>query len=170
MARRRHSKINTFPKEIQDLVVQLVMDGVTYEAIKAHLADLGHETSKSAVGRFALPVLNGLERLKVVKELVMSVKAQGGSGLEMEETASQLWMQKMIEYLMTFEKIEAEPAHKLITALAKLQQSSAQREGVKIMRQKIEKAVKAVEEVGKKKNIDPADLQKIKEEFYGLTK
>lgn len=47
----RRSTLDALPQDIRDTFNQLVRAGRTIEEIRAHLAELGHETSRSAVGR-----------------------------------------------------------------------------------------------------------------------
>lgn len=171
--RRKHSKISGLPEPIVAEVNRLLTTpGMTYEKIVEHLRQLGHLVGKSSVGRYAQDFLTRLQHLREVKEQAKAiVEESGGNGMEMEEAATQIALQRTMEYLLNLKKedFEGEALNKMISSLARLQGSSSMREHQKDLREKIKRAVKMVEEVEKKKNIDPADLQKIKQEFYGLT-
>lgn len=64
MSRRKHSKIAALPPEIHAAVIARLDDGHTYEAIADWLSQMGHETSKSAVGRFGKDWAGMGQRLK----------------------------------------------------------------------------------------------------------
>lgn len=49
----RKSTIKTLPKEVQGAVVKALEQGATIDGIVAHLSELGHPRSRSAVGRYA---------------------------------------------------------------------------------------------------------------------
>lgn len=172
--RRKHSKIAALPGAINTEVNRLLTTpGWTYEKIADHLKQLGHPVGKSSVGRYGQDFLSRLQDLKEVKEQAKAiVEETGGTGMEMEEAAAQIALQRVMEFLLNLKQadMEGEQVNKMISALARLQASGASRENVKIIKKKAEQAVKAVNAIGKQKGLTPETIKQIEEEILGLVR
>jgi HD-GYP domain-containing protein (c-di-GMP phosphodiesterase class II) len=171
--RRKHSKIAALPGAINKEVNRLLTTpGWTYEKIAAKLAELGHPVGKSSVGRYGQDFLARLQRLREVKEQAKAILDQsGGNGLEMEEAASQIALQRVMEFLMELQEtdLKEESVNKMITALARLQQSSAMRERQKDLRRKLEQVGKEAKEIAKKSGLSDEKAEEIRRKIMGIT-
>lgn len=143
--RRRHSKITReLPPEIVEAVNQKLVDGFTYEEIANWLRSLGHEVSRSTVGRYGKEFLSKLERLKLAKEQAKAIVSEMGDApaTELHEAANQLAVQLIMETLIRVPDLEGEKVSELLKALAHLERSSVSREKLKAeFRQKAEATV-----------------------------
>ncbi len=152
--RRKHSKINQLPDPVVDQVNKLlVTPGITYDMIVEHLKKLGHEVSRSSIGRYGKDFVARLERLKIVKDQAKAIIEEGGDrpATELNEAANQLAMQLIMETLMNVDIIEGEKLTDVLKALAHLERSAVAREklkyeftrGVDVAATKIKEALKA---------------------------
>lgn len=134
-ARRKHYKIETFPREIVDAINKKLVDGYTYEEVAAWLNELGHNIGKSSVGRYGKDFLSRLERLKVVKEQAKAIidVNPDAPATEMAEAANQLATQLIMEFLMQVDLSDMEEAKvtEVLKALSHLERSGVQREKLK---------------------------------------
>lgn len=172
--RRKHSKIAALPGAINKEVNRLLTTpGWTYEKIAEHLKQLGHPVGKSSVGRYGQDFLARLQMLREVKEKAKAIlEESGGNGLEMEEAASQIALQRTMEFLLEVdsEDLKGESVNKMIAALARLQQSSAIRERQRDMRKQVEKTTEKIKAIGKQKGLSPETIKQIEEEILGLVR
>lgn len=65
----RRSTISRMPVELQQQIDQLIRSGRTIAEITEHLADLGVETSKSAVGRYVQTARDQLKHYMAAQEM-----------------------------------------------------------------------------------------------------
>lgn len=63
----RKNSLQTMPEDVQEQFHKLVRAGHTIDDIRAALAALGHEKSRSAVGRAVLTASRSLERYKLAQ-------------------------------------------------------------------------------------------------------
>lgn len=172
--RRKHSKIAALPGAINKEVNRLLTTpGWTYEKIAEHLKQLGHPVGKSSVGRYGQDFLARLQMLREVKEKAKAIlEESGGNGLEMEEAASQIALQRTMEFLLEVDPddLKGESVNKMIAALARLQQSSAIRERQRDMRKQVEKASEKIKAIGKQKGLSSETIKQIEEEILGLVR
>ncbi|MDK2902466.1 MAG: hypothetical protein PWQ93_385 [Clostridiales bacterium] len=169
--RRKHHKIEKLPDELVEAVNQKLVEGYTYQQVTDWLNEMGHSIGKSSVARYGKDFLSRLERLRVIKDQARAIVEESGDrpATEMAEAANQLAMQLITETLMKVDEVSTDDINKIFNALAKLESSGVQRERLKLdYKQKIDKAVNRIEEVGKKKGLDPETLQIIKEQVYGI--
>lgn len=133
--RRKHYKLEDLPPDIVNVVNQKLVDGFTYREVAEWLSRLGHDVSKSSVGRYGKDFLSRLERLKVVKEQARTIVQANpdAPATEMAEAANQLATQLIMEFLMKLDVSHLEDAKvtEILTALAKLEASGVRREQLK---------------------------------------
>lgn len=170
--RRKHSKLDALPPEIVSEVNRLLVnEGRTYQEIVDWLQAMGHEVSRSSVGRYGKDFLAKLERLKIIKEQARTIldETQDRPAIEMTEAATQIAVQKILETLMEAEDLKKESLTDLIFALSNLEKSGVLREKLKMdYRRKAENAVKEIEKTAEKKGLDEETLRVIKEQIYGI--
>jgi len=133
--RRKHFKIEALPTGIMEAVNRKLVEGHTYQEITEWLNQLGHEVSKSSVGRYGKDFLSRLERLKVVKEQAKAIVEVNpdAPATEMAEAANQLATQLIMEFLMELDISDLQEAKvtEILKALAKLEASGVRREQLK---------------------------------------
>ena len=76
MARR--SSIKSLPQELQDLVHRLIREGATIDEIREKLLELGHDRSRSALGRHVKGARKLLERYTAAREVAGKLVEQIG--------------------------------------------------------------------------------------------
>lgn len=165
--RRRHSKIHQLPDPVVEEINRLLVSpGITYEMITDHLKKLGHDVSKSSVGRYGKDFVARLERLKIVKDQAKAILDEGGDrpATELQEAANQMAMQLIMETLMKVDNIDvSEDGEKLtdvLKALANLERSAVSREKLKFEFNKgVEAAAAKIKEALKKELMADTDLQ-----------
>lgn len=175
MSRRRHPKIASFPAEIRAEVDNLLEAGVTYREIADRLKDKGCEVSHASVGRYGADFLARLERMKAATAKVEAILDVSGTPLSREEAASQYTAQLLLDAIMDVESLSDESPLELIDRLAKLQNSSTNRERLRIQwrKEQAEAAAKvaaSVKEVAKKGGLSADAIAIIEESILGLGK
>jgi hypothetical protein len=164
---RRHYKVEAFPEPIREAINRALVQGVTYDELVKRLLGDGIEIGKSSIARYGKNFLSKLERVRLVREQAAAiVKEAGTDGMNLQEAASEMATHQIMEALLEMDVVTDEPLHKLASALANLQRSDVQRERFKGDFAK--KADKAVENIAKKKSLDPETMRMIREEIYGL--
>jgi hypothetical protein len=145
----------------------LIEGGSTYDDIKAFLAESGFDISRSAIGRYGRDFMGTYQRLRVVEDKSRALVSEVGDGMILEEAASKLFAQAIIEGLMD-KSLDVKELPRSISDFAKLQASVVMRERLKSdLRKKADKAVNAIEKKTKKE-LSPETLQYIKEHIYGI--
>jgi DNA-binding transcriptional ArsR family regulator len=134
--RRSRSKIATeLPPALIEAVNTLLVQGKTYQDIAEYLKNLGHDVSKSAVGRYGKNFMTRLEKLRLVKEQARAIVDVNpdAPATEMAEAANQLATQLIMEFLMqlNMEDLKEESITEILKALSKLEQSGVGRERLK---------------------------------------
>lgn len=175
MSRRRHPKIASFPAEIRAEVDNLLEAGVTYREIADRLKDRGCEVSHASVGRYGADFLARLERMKAATAKVEAILEVSGTPLSREEAASQYTAQLLLDAIMDVDTLADEDPLELIDRLAKLQNSSTNRERLRIQwrKEQAEAAAKvaaSVKEVAKKGGLSADAIAIIEESILGLGK
>lgn len=171
--RRSKSRLLKLPKEILEQINQMLVgvgeDRRTYQEIADWLNELGFQTSKSAIDRYA-KYFYALEKVKFVGEQAKTIiEAAGEDPLKIEEATAKLGavvMMEVFQEAMRGDMIDVKHIGRLMGDFARLQKSSVDREKLKaIILAKIEKATA---KMAKKKKLDPETLRIIREEIYGL--
>ena len=138
--RRKHSKISTYPPELQEAINKKIVEGHTYRDIAVWLSSKGCEISHTAIANHGKDFLAKLERIKIVKEQAKAIVTETGDApsTQMAEAASTLAMQLVMEILAGAdkEKLEKEKLTDVLKALAQLERSAVSRESLKMQYQK----------------------------------
>lgn len=170
---RSHSKIAKVLSQgdRDEINKRLATPGVTYDDIVAWLKTKGYEISRSAVGRYGKDFLTRLERLSEVEQKAKAIISEVGDALSMEEAASKLYTQKVLEYLLELDDLSGQKFGSLMAAFAKLQSSSTQRERLKADHQKKARAAAdAVKETAKKGGLSAEAIKLIEEQVLGIVR
>ncbi len=176
MANRRHSKISKLPPEVFDAFNRKLAEHYTYKEIVEWLNQLGHPISHSSVGREAQNYMKTLERTKILRDQAKTiVETAAGEQMNLEAAAANVGVGKVLEFLMEMERIDqSEPAHKILTALARLQGTSASRVRVeeeirRRMGQASKKVAEEVTQVVKKSGLSDKKAQEIRDKILGIS-
>ncbi|MDZ4042902.1 MAG: phage protein Gp27 family protein [Eubacteriales bacterium] len=133
--RRKHFKVEGLPDGILEVVNRKLVDGFTYEQITEWVNGLGHDISKSAIGRYGKDFTSRLQRLQVVKDQAKAIVdvSPDAPATEMAEAANQLATQLIMELLMDLDLDDLRGAKitEILKALAKLEASGVRREKLK---------------------------------------
>jgi hypothetical protein len=169
---RRHSTVTTeLPREIRAEVDRLLLEpGVTYDDITEFIKGRGHDISRSAVGRYGKEFMAAYQRLRQVEDQARSLVSEAGEGLVLEEAASKLFAQQILEALVDNKMVVTDKA-KLIDAFAKLQASSTMREKFKSeIANRASSAAEKVEKIARKGGLTIETVQAIRREILGIVK
>jgi hypothetical protein len=173
MARRKHFKVSTLPREVQDAINQKIADGESYPKIAAWIRQMGHEVGKSSVARYGKDFMARMEVLKTTQKQAEAIMTEMGGrpALEIEEATAKLASQLIMEHLIKTQDLKGASLGVVLKAVAQIQGSSVARERVKMdWKQKLDSAFKKIEEKAEKKKqpVDRETLEVIKREVYGL--
>jgi len=135
---RSKSRLLRLPKvileQVNSMLIEVGEGRKTYEEIAAWVKDQGHQTSKSAIQRYARWV-SALEKVKLVGEQARTIIEEAGHDpLRIEEATSKLGavvMMEVFQEAMRGDKIDVKHVGRLMGDFAKLQQSSVGREKLK---------------------------------------
>lgn len=165
--RRKHGRIrDELPDEVRAQVDRMMVEGNTYDDIKAWLDSKGFNIGRSSIGRYGKDFFNDLQQTRIIEEKARALVTDVEDGMVLEEAASKLFSKQIIEGLMDGQ-INIKKLPRIISDFAKLQASTVLRERLK--KEIAKKAQQAVESIKKKvRNIEPDTLRVIKEEIYGL--
>ena len=166
---RRHSKVETeLSPEIKTQVDRLLIENATYEEIAEFLKTKGHDISKSSIGRYGKEFLNVYKRLRMIEDQSKTLVSEAGSGMVLEEAASKIFSQQIIEMLLDA-GMEPKNLPKLAMAFSMLQSSSVSREKFKSdLKKKMDKVLDKAEKSMKKLSKEEM-LKSLREDVYGLT-
>lgn len=135
MSRRKHSKITReLPPEIVEAVNNLLVEGRTYQEIADWLQEMGHDVSKSSVGRYGKDFLTELERLRIIRDQAQAIVDDNPDrpATELTEAASTLATQLIIEALMAEQDAKrVDELTGVFRAIAQLERSAVAREKLK---------------------------------------
>jgi hypothetical protein len=194
MTRRTHSTIDTLPAELRDVITRMVVDAdwpkdfpweksdipsELYGKSKPRYLDIvlyclfkGSPVSPSSLGRWAKG-LQAFERMRtaagLAKQIMADVKDENASAAQ--KAAAEIITAQIID-LASREDLKPKDISMISGAVrdcnqVAMQADKYQREQIKA---KAEATVKTVTEMAKKKQIDPAVLQNIVEQIYGIVK
>jgi hypothetical protein len=194
MTRRTHTTIDTLPGELRETITRMVVDGdwpkdfpweksdidpAQYGKAKPRYVDLvlycvhnGHRLSLSALGRWAKG-LQAFERMRtaagLAKQIMADVKDEHASAAQ--KAAAEIITAQIID-LASREDLKPKDISMISGAVRDCNQVAMQADKYQReqMKAKTESAVKNVTEMAKKKQIDPAVLQNIVEQIYGIVK
>jgi hypothetical protein len=170
--RRQHGRVrDDLPQELREQVDRLLIEpGNTYEDIKAFLAGQGHDISRSAIGRYGKDFLSVYQRLKQVEDKSKALVSAAGDGMVLEEAASKLFAQMILEGLMSA-KIDVAKYPKILGEFARLQASTVLRERLKKdYSEKVKKTADAVTKAVKSKGLSDEAAEEIRKKILGITK
>lgn len=169
--RRKHFKVDSLPPELVEAINKKLVDGWTYRELADWLNQQGQPVSKSAVGRYGRDFLARLEALKATQMKARAIveAAPDAPATELSEAANQLATQLIIETLLQVDDLTGARITDLLKVLPHLEKAGVARERLKLeYRQKVDRAVQAIEETAKQKGLDPETLRIIKEQIYGI--
>lgn len=129
---RCHGRIrDELPQEVREKVDRLLVEGgSTYDDIRDFLAAEGYDISRSAIGRYGKDFLNTYQRLRIAEDKARTLISEVGDGLGLEEAASKVILQQVLETLLSGE-LDSKEIAGLMGSLAKLQAASVHRERLK---------------------------------------
>lgn len=166
---RRHSRIDTeLPENIKKDVNQLLVGGATYEGIAAFLQKRGYDISKSSVSRYGKQFAEAYQKVMRFSEQAKTLTSEGIDGLTLDEAATRLLMQQVLEKLIDG-KVDITEMPRLMSDVARMQSSNVNREKFKaevaakarqeLMAEQKQQMDKAVKSGG----LDPAAAQKARQ-------
>ena len=176
MERRKHSKVNSLPKELREATEQLHQAGRTYTQITEYLRDHGTDIDRSSVGRWDKAFSARLERIKLAAQRAEAVIREMGDRpvTEIYEAAEKVATQALLDVML--EMPEGASEIKFIDAaraIAALQNSAMRRECTKIAiakdaEERAARAAKEIDKIGAKAKLSPDVLAQIREQVYGI--
>ena len=168
---RRHSKVETeLSAEIKTQVDRLLIENATYEEIAEFLKTKGHDISKSSIGRYGKDFLNRYKRLRMIEDQSRTLVSEAGSGMVLEEAASKIFSQQIIEMLLDA-GMEPKSLPKLAMAFSMLQSSSVSREKLKSdLVRRVAKVSEDVTKIAKKSGLSDNAASQIREKILGINK
>jgi len=130
--RRRHGRIyDELPHEVRAAVNRLLLEPqVTYDDIRAYLEERGHDISRSAIGRYGQEFMANYQRLRIIEDKSKALVSDAGEGLVLEEAASKIFAQMIIEAQLAGD-LDITELPRIISDFAKLQTASVNRERLK---------------------------------------
>lgn len=133
MANRRHPRIEKLPQEVRREIENKLLDGYTYTQIVDYLKGMGHDVSRSAVGRFGKPFLERFESVRMAKEFAQLLAEDNAErpSTEVHEANNALASQMMMELLID-DNIEVETKLKTLKDIAALQRAQVTNEKLKL--------------------------------------
>jgi len=172
---RKRYKVQELPEALREAINRRIVEGRTYDEIARWVEQMAQTgaspaVSRSALARYGKDFLARLERVKQVSEQAKAILSETDApGMELEEAASKLFAQMLMETLLDLEDLKGQKISDLLYAFGKIQASSVSRERLKSeIRKKAEKAVKKIEEkVGK--GLSAEAVEEIRREILGIT-
>ena len=143
----------------------------TYENLVAYAGHKGHTLSKSAVGRWAQPLM-GYEKMRIACESAktMTRDMTNEKASENQKAAAELVTAHMINLMTSEDSLTTKQAQEVAKSLKDCTAVALQSDQY-IRQQLAEKAKSAdatVTAIVKKKRIDPETLKLIREQIYGI--
>lgn len=167
---RCHGRIrDELPQEVREKVDRLLVEGgSTYDDIRDFLAAEGYDISRSAIGRYGKDWLNTYQRLRIAEDKARTLVSEIGDGLALDEAASRLLMQQVLELLISTELTPKERAS-LMKSVAILQSSSVQREKLKKeLRSKVEEVAEEVTQTARRGGMSDELIREMEERVLGI--
>lgn len=166
---RIHSRISDeLPAEDRREIDRLLIEGATYDDIKAFLEQKGRDISRSAIGRYGKGFLADYKRLKVIEDKSRTLVSEVGEGMVLEEAASKIFAQKIIEAQLEggFDVLKLP---RLVSDFAKLQSSSILRERLKMeFKKRVETVAGEVKKAVKARGLDESQAEEIRRKILGI--
>ena len=168
-SRRKHGRIrDELPPDVRAQVDRLLIEGATYDDVKAFLARAGFEIGRSSIGRYGKEFLSAYGRLRVVEDKSRALVSEAGDGLVLEEAAAKIFAQMIIEAQLSGE-LDIKALPRIISDFAKLQSSSAMRERMKMeVRDKANAVAEEVVKVAKTSGLTEEKAALIKKKILGI--
>lgn len=167
---RQHSRISDeLPAEIRAEVNRLLIEpDVTYDDIVAFVKEKGYDISRSSVGRYGKGFLAIYQKLRIIEDKSKALVSEAGEGLVLEEAASKLFVQKIIELQMA-DDIDIKDIPRILSDFAKLQSASIMRERLKgDFKKKVDKAADDVVKTVKKEGLSAEKAAEIRNKILGV--
>lgn len=167
---RCHGRIrDELPQEVREQVDRLLVEGgSTYDDIRDFLAAKGYDISRSAIGRYGKHWLNTYQRLRIAEDKARTLVSEVGDGLALDEAASRLLMQQVLELLISTE-LETKERASLMKSVAILQSSSVQREKLKKeLRSKVEEVAEEVTQTARRGGMSDELIREMEERVLGI--
>jgi hypothetical protein len=152
----QRSTVETLPDEIQQVVHELLKQGVGYREMADHLGQLGHAVSKSALHRYGQDYRDRLRHVQLLRDQARAYVSEAGAGLELDEAAHQLAMDLVVRVLM-----KMDPAELAAGDPVKLLGSRARKSAAEEAAGRIEKKAVAT-------GVSPETIAYIRQEVLGL--
>ena len=163
--RREHGKIyDELPKEVRAEVNRLLLEPqVTYDDIKVYLDERGYDIGRSSIGRYGKKFMEDYRRLRIIEDKSKALVSETGEGLVLEEAASKIFSQMIIEAQLDG-SLDIKELPRIISDFAKLQTSSVNRERLKkeIRNKALAEAAEAVETEAKKQGAGAATIDALR--------
>jgi len=138
--RRRHFKVELFPKDLVEAINNKLADGWTYARITDYINKEGYAISDSAIERYGKNFNERLRQIKLFREQAKAIISETGDrpATEAFEAANTLATQLITESLLDVNKgqLEKEKLTDIFRALAQISKSAASLEGVKVQANK----------------------------------
>jgi len=133
MANRGHSKISALPESIRQLVDAKLMHGYTYEDVTTYLQNMGHDVSKSGVGRYGQQYLRKFEAVRMAKDYarLLSEDNVDRPTTELHEANNAIISQSIMETLVD-PNATTEDKAAAAKSIATLQRAQVQNERLKL--------------------------------------
>ncbi|WP_028320387.1 phage protein Gp27 family protein [Desulfatiglans anilini] len=170
--RRNHGRVrDELPPEIRQQVDRLMIEGgVTYDDIKAYLDAQGYDISRSAIGRYGKDFLATYQRLKIIEDKSRALVSEAGDGMVLEEAASKLFAQMILEAQMSGE-LDIKELPRIVSDFAKLQSSVVSRERLKKdFAEKVQKTAADVVESVRGKGLSEEAAEEIRKKILGISR
>jgi len=182
--RRAHSSIDKLPAGLRDVLTRMIVDNEwpadfkgeqegspRYEDLVAYCKQKGFTVSKSAIGRFGMQ-MRTISRMKSAGLIARETMAglTGEDAPKTQKAAAEMATALALEFMASSDDFTSKQLKDVCQAIRDCAQVSIKadqyiREQIK---EKAEKADKAIASLGKKKKIDPEVLKQIREEVYGI--
>jgi len=170
-SRRRHGRIrDELPPEVREQVDRLLIEGATYDDIKAWLDGEGYDIGRSSVGRYGKGFMAAYRNLKIIEDKSRALVSEAGDGMVLEEAASKLFSQMILEAQLSG-KLDIKKLPRIISDFAKLQTSTVSRERLK--RDIAERVAQTADDVAKtikKSGLSDETAEEIRKKIMGISK
>lgn len=182
--KRTHSTIDLLPKQLQEAIMLMVVDSIwpddykgamsgkpRYEDAANYIAQMGHNISVYAVGRYVRR-LRGLARMKdagqTIRDVMSNLNNEKASATQ--KASAEMITAVIIETLSDGDELTVEDLKDLAKAVKDCSWVAMKADDYIRQRiaERVEKADKNINLIGKKKRIDPETLKAIKEQIYGI--
>lgn len=167
---RTHSRIEReLPAEVRREVDRLLVEGnATYDEIASFLTVKGYDISRSAIGRYGKDFLAQYQRLRIIEDKSRTLISEAGDGLSLEEAASKVFAQKILEALLSGD-LDVLEVPRLVSDFAKLQGSTVLRERLKAdFHKRVERTANEVAKVAKTGGLSEEKAEEIRKRILGI--